>query len=188
MVKMNATATVSLPPLPAPRLPALPALSDTGGLPLEIRRYPDMSLRVPARTVEIFDQDLAALAQRMTEMMFTAKGVGLAAPQVGRAQQLVVIRDRDKPVVLANPMIVDRADMTESAEEGCLSLPGLYVEVERATKVKIEAARLNGNAVKMTFDGFLARVVQHEIDHLNGRLHVDYLPQPERRLALTRSF
>lgn len=186
-VQMTMTLTRSLP-LPGPAMPELPELRETGALPLEIRRYPDVSLRLVARELEIFDKDLAALAERMTEMMATARGVGLAAPQVGRAQRLIVVRDRDKAVVLANPVILDRADTTDVAEEGCLSLPGLYVEVERPTRVKIEAARVDGRPVKMTFDGFTARVVQHEIDHLNGVLHADYLPQPERRLALVRSF
>ena len=159
----------------------------------QIRQYPDPVLRMKAREVESFDADLLRLVERMKGLMRDASGVGLAATQVGVLRRLFVFqRTRDEedeeaePEVLAvvNPAIVERADETEVDDEGCLSLQGVLVPVERATRLTVEGADEHGNPVRYELEELAARVVQHEVDHLDGTLILDRTTDEARREAL----
>jgi peptide deformylase len=154
----------------------------------QIRQYPEPVLKTPATEVTEFSDDLRALVVRMTRLMDDANGVGLAGNQVGLLRRVLVYRpDRDdeaEPRALVNPSIVERSDETESDEEGCLSLGPLRVQVERNVRVSVEARDENGEAVRIDADGFEARVLQHEIDHLDGVLIIDRTTPEARREAL----
>ena len=154
----------------------------------QIRQYPEPVLKTPATEVTEFSDDLRALVARMTRLMDDANGVGLAGNQVGLLRRVLVYRpDRDdeaEPRALVNPSIVERSDETESDEEGCLSLGPLRVQVERNVRVSVEARDENGEAVRIDADGFEARVLQHEIDHLDGVLIIDRTTPEARREAL----
>ncbi len=154
---------------------------------LPIRTFGDPVLRDPARPVESFDDALRRLAEDMIVTMHDAPGIGLAAPQVGRPLQLIVfdIGDEDHgPRALANPSL--RNEWGEQiGEEGCLSLPGLYYPVRRAQKLWAEGFDLDGHAVTIEAEDLLARVLQHEVDHLNGILFIDRLDADHRTEAMT---
>lgn len=151
----------------------------------QIRQYPDPVLRMPARDVESFDDDLRRLVDRMKRLMKDAYGVGLAGNQVGMLRRLFVFqKDEDEVAALVNPRIVERGSEAESGEEGCLSIQGIRVPVERALTVTIEAMDENGNEVRLELEGLIARVVQHEIDHLDGTLILDRTDDESRRQAL----
>jgi peptide deformylase len=142
---------------------------------LKIITYPDPRLRKVSADVAIFDERLAALTRRMFELMREAKGVGLAAPQVGHNIRLFVMNHSGKPEddrVYVNPVLSD-AEGDEASEEGCLSLPKINVEVGRPKTVKMEAKDLSGNRVEQKETGYIARIWQHELDHLNGVLIID---------------
>jgi peptide deformylase len=146
----------------------------------QIRQYPDPVLRSPARDVEHFDDDLRALVQRMVTLMHDASGAGLAAPQIGLLRRLFVYQaDADsEPRALVNPEIVERSEETAVEGEGCLSLYTLIdedvtVPVERAVRITVRARDEHGEPVDLDADGHEARVIQHEIDHLDGKLIVD---------------
>ena len=171
-------------------------LRDTGDLDAEalarrrfalaqIRQYPDPALRLRANDVEHFDDSLRRLAERMTALMADAYGVGLAATQVGVLQRLFVFQSGDdEPVVLVNPRIVERSAEVEVDDEGCLSLQRVIVPVERNMQVTIEAQDLDGEDVRLELDELPARVVQHELDHLDGVLIVDKTTDDARREAM----
>lgn len=152
---------------------------------LELLKYPDPVLRRGGRPVEAFDAELRAVADRMLETMYAYRGVGLAAPQVGLDLSLLVLNpegDPEKPElaqVLVNPRILSRKTL-EFGEEGCLSFPGIYAEVERHQKIRVAFQDLSGAAHEVSFEGFLARIVLHEMDHLQGVLFVDRLSAAER--------
>ncbi|WP_457674004.1 peptide deformylase [Thiolapillus sp.] len=149
---------------------------------LDILKFPDPRLRNSAKPVAEVDESIRKLADDMLETMYEAPGIGLAATQVGVARQVVVIdisEDRDDPLVLINPEIVE-AEGEEEMEEGCLSVPGFYDKVKRAEKVKLRALDLEGREFTRELDGLLAVCVQHEIDHLHGKLFVDYLSRLKR--------
>jgi peptide deformylase len=153
---------------------------------LTIRTFGDPVLREPARPVESFDEALRRLAEDMINTMHEAPGVGLAAPQVGRALRLIVfdIGEEDQGArALANPTLRDEWG-EEVAEEGCLSIPGLYFPVRRAAKVWAEGFDLDGQAVTIQGEELLARVLQHEVDHLNGVLFIDRLEAEHRSEAM----
>jgi peptide deformylase len=151
----------------------------------QIRQYPDAALRLRAREVESFDDDLRRLAARMTGLMIDAKGIGLAATQVGVLRRLFVFsREDEEPTALVNPVIVSSADELESDEEGCLSLQGVRVPVGRPTAVTVEAQDLTGTKVRLELEGLDARVAQHELDHLDGVLILDRTTEEARREAL----
>jgi peptide deformylase len=152
----------------------------------QIRQYPDPVLRLQAQEVEAFDGDLAQLVERMTRLMHDARGVGLAANQVGVLRRVVVLQadDETEPSVLVNPMILDRSDEKEEDTEGCLSLQGVVVPVERAVSLRIEARDAEGAPVELELEGLAARVAQHEVDHLDGVLIVDRTTSEGRREAL----
>lgn len=144
---------------------------------LNILTYPDPRLREKARPVEAVDAALGQLADDMLQTMYAAKGIGLAATQVGVAKRLVVIdlsAEHDQPQVLINPRIIAR-DGVQVCEEGCLSVPDVFEDVERAQRVTLTCLDLNGEEQHVEADGLLAVCVQHEIDHLDGKLFVDYL-------------
>ncbi len=152
----------------------------------QIRQYPDPVLRLQAQEVESFDEDLAQLVERMTRLMQDARGVGLAATQVGILRRVVVLQtdDEDEPRVLVNPTIVDRSELTEEDSEGCLSLQGVVVPVERSITLRVEARDAGGEPVELELEGLAARVAQHEVDHLDGILIVDRTTPEGRREAL----
>jgi len=139
---------------------------------LRILHYGAVSLRRPAAWVKRITPDLKTLASKMQTLMQQAEGIGLAASQVGVEKQLAVVDLGEGPVVLVNPRLI-KADGEEVLVEGCLSLPGLYGEVKRASRVIVAATDLSGRPVRIRAEGLLARALQHEIDHLQGRLFID---------------
>lgn len=144
---------------------------------LTILQYPDPRLYKKAAKVEIFDQGLRELADNMAQTMYAAPGVGLAATQVDVHKQLIVMdisAEKNQLQVLVNPEILER-DGLQYCEEGCLSVPGIYDEIERAERIKIRAQRLDGSAFTLEAEGLLAICIQHEMDHLQGKVFVDYL-------------
>ena len=151
----------------------------------QIRQYPDPVLRMAARPVEEFDDDLRRLVARMSDLMKEANGVGLAATQVGVLRRVFVFSpEEDKVVALVNPEIPRRADETDVDDEGCLSIQGVTVPVERATSVRLEGRDEQGNEVGYDLEGMAARIVQHEFDHLDGTLMVDRTTPEARREAM----
>ncbi len=153
---------------------------------LTIRTLGDPILRSKATPVTAFDDDLAQLASDMHETMRAAPGVGLAASQVGRLVRVFVYDSGDEGErgTLVNPEIVWASEETEEAEEGCLSLPGTYYPVTRAIAVKVRAQELSGAPIEKEAEGFLARIFQHEIDHLDGILFIDRLAPELRKEAM----
>jgi peptide deformylase len=153
-----------------------------------VRQYPDPALRNAATAVAEVDDEVQRLAERMLDVMERAHGVGLAAPQLGILRRILVYRatDEDVPKVLINPELVERSDETEVGTEGCLSLLGgeLQVPVARHLRVRVSGRDASGDAVDMDVEGFEARVIQHEIDHLDGILIFDRAEDQERREAL----
>jgi peptide deformylase len=151
-----------------------------------IRQYGDSVLRMKAREVESFDDDLERLVERMTRLMHEASGVGLAATQVGVLRRLFVFIDEGEDRVLVNPVITKSSKETEVDDEGCLSLREVLVPVERAQKVTIEGVDTKGEPVKLELEAPSSRVVQHELDHLDGVLIIDRTDDASRRAALGR--
>jgi peptide deformylase len=149
-----------------------------------IRQYGDTVLRMKAREVDAFDDDLERLAERMTALMHEASGVGLAATQVGVLRRLFVFVDGEEDRVIVNPVITASSKETEVDEEGCLSLRGVLVPVERSTNVTIEGVDTKGEPVKLELEAPSSRVVQHELDHLDGVLIIDRTDDESRRTAL----
>ena len=150
---------------------------------LPILHYPDERLRKPTTPVEQVDDGVRRLVDDMLETMYDAPGIGLAAPQVDISKRLIVIdisENRDAPLCLINPAITER-EGSETMEEGCLSVPGIYEPVERAARIRVQALNRDGEAFELDIDGLLAVCVQHEVDHLDGKLFVDYLTEIKRR-------
>jgi peptide deformylase len=146
---------------------------------LNILRYPDARLHKTAAPVTVFDDALKKLVRDMTETMYAAPGIGLAASQVDVHKQVIVVdvsERRDSLVVLVNPEIVDASGISD-IEEGCLSVPGVYDIVERAERVKVRAYDQNGKAFTLEAQGLLSVCIQHEMDHLKGKVFVEYLSQ-----------
>ena len=139
---------------------------------LEIKKAGDAMLKEQAAPIERIDKSIRTLLDDMAETMYKANGVGLAAPQVGKSVQVVTIDVGEGLIELVNPQIV-RKEGTEVGQEGCLSVPGIYGEVERAAKVTVEFLNRRGKRHRITATGLLARCLQHEIDHLHGRLFID---------------
>jgi peptide deformylase len=151
----------------------------------QIRQYGDAALRLKAHEVEEFDDDLRRLVDRMVALMHDAQGVGLAATQVGVLRRLFVFEpDEDGPRAIVNPVVVERADETAADEEGCLSLQGVRVPVERSVNVTLEGKDPNGEDVRYELDTYGSRVVQHELDHLDGVLIIDRTDDEHRKEAL----
>ena len=155
---------------------------------LNILRYPDARLHKVAVPVTVFDESLKRLVADMTETMYTAPGIGLAATQVDVHKQLIVIdvsERRDSLVVLINPEIVDASGVSD-IEEGCLSVPGIYDTLERAERVKVRAYDQNGNPFTLEAQGLLAVCIQHEMDHLKGKVFVESLSQLKQQRIRAR--
>ena len=151
----------------------------------QIRQYPDPVLRMQAPPVEQFDDDLKRLVARMGELMKDANGVGLAATQVGVLRRVFVfVPEEDTVAVLVNPEIVRRGDEAETDDEGCLSIQGVTMPVERSTSVRIEGRDQNGVEVAYDLEGTPARIVQHELDHLDGVMIIDRTDDEHRKEAL----
>jgi peptide deformylase len=153
----------------------------------QIRQYPDSALRLVAHEVTDFDDDLRRLAERMVALMQEARGVGLAATQVGVLRRLFVFEpdpEQDAQAIV-NPVIVERGEETESDAEGCLSLQGVSIPVERATRLVLEGKDPNGEDLRLELEGYAARVVQHELDHLDGVLIIDRTDDEHRKEALS---
>jgi peptide deformylase len=144
---------------------------------LNILRYPDARLHKTAAPVTVFDASLKALVRDMAETMYAAPGIGLAATQVDVHKQVIVIdvsERRDSLVVLVNPEIVESSGVSD-IEEGCLSVPGIYETVERAERVRVRAHDQNGKSFTLEAQGLLSVCIQHEMDHLKGKVFVEYL-------------
>ncbi|MEN8175065.1 MAG: peptide deformylase [Pseudomonadota bacterium] len=150
---------------------------------LNILEYPDPRLRTAARTVEKVDDRIRQLVDDMFETMYAAPGIGLASVQVNVPERVVVIdisEDQSEPLCLINPEILN-VEGEETMEEGCLSVPGYFDSVTRAERVRVRALNPDGDIFEMDADGLLAVCIQHEIDHLDGKLFVDYLSSLKRQ-------
>ena len=152
---------------------------------LKLKPYPDPCLRIKTKPVEKFNGEVEDALRSMADLMYLNGGIGLAATQVGLGLRLLVIDAGDELIKVVNPTIVEKAKEKDRVEEGCLSLPGVTVKVSRPVKVKVRAQDPLGNFFVRTFEGLQAKALQHEIDHLNGKLIVDYL-DPIRRFVCTR--
>lgn len=150
---------------------------------LNILNYPDERLRTKAEPVENVDGRIVQLVDDMFETMYTAPGIGLAATQVDVHQQIIVMditEDKSQPLTFINPEIVAK-DGVQAIDEGCLSVPGIYEPVERARHIQVRAIDKQGNPFEMEVEDLLAVCIQHEMDHLRGKLFVDYLSQLKRQ-------
>ena len=150
---------------------------------LDILHFPDARLRNTAKPVEQVDDSVRKLIDDMLETMYEAPGIGLAAIQVNRPQRVIVVdisEERNQPLALVNPEILEKHG-EEKMDEGCLSVPGIYETVQRAERVRVRALDRDGKSLEMDVDGLLAVCIQHEIDHLDGKLFVDYLSSLKRQ-------
>ena len=153
---------------------------------LEIRVLGDPILREETKPVTEITDELRTLAKNMFETMYLAKGIGLAAPQVGRSERIAVVDVDDNPLVLVDPEILESSAKTAKAEEGCLSIPDVYGDVERPGTVRVRAMDLDGKTFEVEASELFGRCLQHEIDHLDGKLFVDYLSVLKRRSAMAK--
>lgn len=166
-----------------------PPTSSKDSQQMDVLSHPNAVLKQKAAPVDpTVEKDLTQLCRAMAKAMYDAPGIGLAAPQIGVLKRVIVydLEDEGRVVALCNPEIVEHADEREFDDEGCLSLPGITVSVERATTVICEAISLSGKPVRIEADGLHARVLQHEIDHLDGMLILDRATPEERKAALQR--
>lgn len=150
---------------------------------LPILEFPDPRLRTKAKPVAVVDDSIRRLADDMLETMYDAPGIGLAATQVDQHIQLIVMdlsEEKTAPLVFINPVVTPLAEEKAPYDEGCLSVPGFYETVERPAKVRINALDRDGKPFEIETDGLLAVCIQHEMDHLNGKLFVDYLSSLKR--------
>jgi peptide deformylase len=152
----------------------------------QVRKWGDPVLRASAVAVERFDESLRAEVQRMGELMQDALGVGLAATQIGVLHQVLVYKayQEDPVTALVNPVLEWSSEELETAQEGCLSLPGVHVDVERAARVRVRARDTYGKELVVEAEGLQARVIQHELDHLAGVLILDRIPREARKEAM----
>lgn len=152
-------------------------------LHFDLSLYPDPVLRRPAQPVAAFDEELRAIVAAMFERMYASKGVGLAAPQVGLKKRLLVLNptgETKDELVLVNPRIVELSGPPSRFEEGCLSFPGIFGEVERPEICRVQAFRVDGTPFEETYAAFPSRIIQHENDHLEGVLLVDRMSPADR--------
>ena len=156
---------------------------------LDILRYPDPRLHKVARPVDVVDARIRQLVDDMLETMYEAEGVGLAATQVDQHERVIVIDTsdgHDEPIVLINPELIQTSDEMAISEEGCLSVPEIYDRVERHARVRVRALDRSGTTRELDADGLLAIAVQHEMDHLLGKVFVEYLSPLKRTRIKTR--
>ena len=144
---------------------------------LEILEFPDKRLRRVSEPITVFDQSLKRLSTNMLLTMYEERGVGLAAPQVNEPIRLIVMdisEERDQPMVFVNPVVSSYTGRVES-NEGCLSVPDIKTDIERHETIKLDAQDIEGNAISLEADGLFSICIQHEIDHLDGKLFIDYI-------------
>jgi peptide deformylase len=153
---------------------------------LDIRVLGDPVLRKPTKRVTEVTDELRKLIADMFETMYAAEGIGLAAPQVGRSERLAVVDVEGRKFVLINAEVISSGNVTAKDEEGCLSIPEIYGDVERPSTVTIRAIDENGNEYEAEGSELLGRCFQHEIDHLDGKLFIDYLSPLKRRAAMSK--
>jgi peptide deformylase len=153
-------------------------------LALDIRTFGDPVLKTRAAPVETFDDSLARLTEDMLATMRENDGVGLAANQVGRLKRVLVASVEDEDYVIVNPVLSDRSETTERGQEGCLSIPGINVEVDRPTAVTVTGQDASGEPLRIEAQEMLARVLQHEVDHLDGVLILDRTDRQSRKAAM----
>ena len=151
---------------------------------LDIRKFGDPVLKTRASPVESFDESLVRLTQDLLATMRDNEGVGLAATQVGRLKRVFVAAIEDNEYVIVNPILTDISETTETATEGCLSIPGIQVDVERPTAVTISGQDVSGRPLQIEASDLLARVLQHEVDHLDGVLILDRTDRQSRKAAM----
>ena len=153
-------------------------------LEFQLTLYPAPVLRRVAPPVAAFDEPLRATVRAMFDLMYASNGVGLAAPQVGLQQRILVLNPTGEPadeLALVNATIVERSGPLSTAEEGCLSFPEIYAEIQRPERCKIVARNPDGGAIEAEYDGFVARILQHEYDHLEGVLLVDRMSPADKQ-------
>ena len=153
---------------------------------LDIRVLGDPILREETKEVGQITDEIRQLVKDMFDTMYLAKGIGLAAPQVGRSERLAVIDVNEKPFVIINPEVIETPGKPAKAEEGCLSIPDVYGDVERPTRVRVRALDIEGKPFEIEATELLGRCLQHEIDHLHGKLFIDYLSVLKRRSAMSK--
>ena len=156
---------------------------------LPILHFPDPRLRIKAKPVAVVDDSIRRLAEDMLETMYEAPGIGLAATQVDRHIRMLVIditEEKNAPMVFINPVITPLTDELAPYEEGCLSVPSVYDAVERPARIRVEALDRDGKPFTLETDGLLAVCLQHEVDHLEGKLFVDYLSALKRQRIKTK--
>ena len=151
---------------------------------LDIRTFGDPVLKTRAAPVDSFDESLARLTEDMLATMRDNDGVGLAANQVGRLKRVLVASVEDEDYVIVNPVLSDLSETTENAPEGCLSIPGINVDVDRATSVTVTGRDASGEPLRIEAKEMLARVLQHEVDHLDGVLILDRTDRQSRKAAM----
>ena len=151
----------------------------------KILKFPDQDLRIKAKPVESFDGELKTLTDDMFDTMHSVNGIGLAATQIGVAKQVAVIDispEKNEPLIIVNPEIqILDPSKTEDYDEGCLSVPGFFEKISRPSDIELSYQDLNGKKQEIRPEGLLTKVIQHELDHLNGRLFVDYISELKRR-------
>ena len=158
---------------------------------LKIITIPDSRLKTKSNKIDNFDENLKKDIKNMYETLYASEnGIGLAAPQVGLMKRLIVIdlkeEDKSEPLTLVNPKILNKSDEKFVNQEGCLSIPGYYADIERSQKIECEYNDANGSKRTMTAQGLLSICIQHEVDHLNGVLFIDYLSKLKRKIALEK--
>lgn len=156
---------------------------------LPILRYPDPRLKKVAQPVTRFDDTLVKLTKDMAETMYEAPGVGLAATQVDVHKRVIVVdvsEEKNNLIVFVNPEVIGHSEASKTYEEGCLSVPGIYEKVDRPDTVRIRAQDVKGEFFELDCDGLLAVCIQHEIDHLNGKVFVEYLSQLKQTRIKTK--
>jgi len=151
---------------------------------LDIKTFGDPVLKTRSAPVETFDESLVRLTQDMLATMRDNEGVGLAANQVGRLKRVLVAAIEDEEYVIVNPVLTHRSKTTEKAAEGCLSIPGILVDVERPTAVTVSGQDVSGEPLRFDASDLLARVLQHEVDHLDGVLILDRTDRQSRKAAM----
>ncbi|MFH1231767.1 MAG: peptide deformylase [Planctomycetota bacterium] len=154
---------------------------------MKILTYPDQFLSRESTPVKVFNKNLRQLCQKMFELMYKQNGVGLSATQIGLPHSIVVVNPTKKTsdeIVLINPKIIKTSGKTCEEEEGCLSVPNLSAGIKRFVKITCQSFNLEGKKTISDFEGLLSRIIQHEIDHLNGILFIDRLPEDKRKLLL----
>ena len=154
---------------------------------MEIRKIGDPVLRRPAKPVETINDETRQICEQMVEAMIRAEGVGLASPQIGISQQIIILDVEGEFHILINPKLVETSEELEETIEGCLSVPGVNAPVMRSQRATIIGTTLDGEQVELTGEGYLARAIQHEMDHLNGNLFVDRL-SPARRRSVVKEY